>query len=360
MTKSMPVRVWLVLLLALSSLLVTKTHAEEAGGENAAAAQAAPPAQDVFDLLDSNHDGRMDRQEFKQAVDQFEDFLRHNPNVERTGWFARPAAGSVKKKDLSFWSGFTSAVGLIIATEIGDKTFFIAAVLSMKNDRRAIFGGAILALIAMTILSTLMGLILPQFLDRKYTHVMAGILFLYFGGRLIYESQGMAAHKVSEELEEVEEELMHTGKKDEENNDGGDDIDASDTDGGKAVDPENQMRNRGGFSPAGVTKNNSSNSSKKRRKGPLKKSFVSLLLQSFTLTFLAEWGDRSQIATIALAAAKNPYGVTIGGCLGHSLCTGMAVLGGRMLASRISEKTVSQYGGALFLLFGIHSLFFES
>lgn len=83
------------------------------------------------------------------------------------------------------------------------------------------------------------------------------------------------------------------------------------------------------------------------------------MLQALTLTFLAEWGDRSQIATIALAAAKNPIGVTIGGCLGHSLCTGMAVLGGRMLASSISEKTVHQFGGAIFLLFGLHSIFLE-
>ena len=83
-------------------------------------------------------------------------------------------------------------------------------------------------------------------------------------------------------------------------------------------------------------------------------------MQSFTLTFLAEWGDRSQIATIALSAAKNPYGVTLGGCIGHTLCTGMAVLGGRMLAARISEKTVSIFGGIIFLVFGIHSVFFES
>lgn len=55
---------------------------------------------------------------------------------------------------------------------------------------------------------------------------------------------------------------------------------------------------------------------------------------SFTMTFLAEWGDRSQIATIVLATTKDPFGVTAGGIIGHSLCTGLAVLGGRMLATR--------------------------
>jgi hypothetical protein len=54
------------------------------------------------------------------------------------------------------------------------------------------------------------------------------------------------------------------------------------------------------------------------------------------------------------AAHKDPYGVTVGGVLGHALCTGLAVLGGRMLAARISEKTTTLCGGALFLLFAIH------
>ena len=32
---------------------------------------------------------------------------------------------------------------------------------------------------------------------------------------------------------------------------------------------------------------------------------------------------------------------------------------GRMLAARISEKSVAFYGGIIFLLFGLHSLFLE-
>jgi Ca2+/H+ antiporter, TMEM165/GDT1 family len=73
------------------------------------------------------------------------------------------------------------------------------------------------------------------------------------------------------------------------------------------------------------------------------------------MIFLAEWGDRSQIATIALAAAQNPYGVTIGACLGHFLCTGMAVVGGKILAARITERQVNVSGGILFLFFAFYS-----
>ncbi|CAN0256235.1 unnamed protein product [Ectocarpus sp. 13 AM-2016] len=85
---------------------------------------------------------------------------------------------------------------------------------------------------------------------------------------------------------------------------------------------------------------------------------ATVMTMSFSMTFLAEWGDRSQIATIALATNKDPFGVTAGGVIGHSLCTGMAVIGGKLLAARISEKTVHLVGGALFLVFGLHALVF--
>ena len=82
----------------------------------------------------------------------------------------------------------------------------------MRNDRMAVFGGAILALIIMTILSTLMGLVLPSLIPKKYTHLIGGILFLYFGFKLLLDSRSME-DKVSEELEEVEEELAEMNKK---------------------------------------------------------------------------------------------------------------------------------------------------
>lgn len=297
------------------------------------------------------------------------------------------AAANTKKRtmvagDAAFFKGLVSSFSTIMATEIGDKTFFIAAVLSMRNDRVAVFGGAILALIVMTILSTLMGLVLPALMPRKYTHIVGALLFLYFGCKLLKDSRGME-DKVSEELEEVEEELAEMSKKrnkarkkrhaEEKNGTGGDDssiivndnlnVSGVDIEGGDGENGggDGAKKRRGGKGGGGgsVSKGGSSNASSSKTGVDSSNSWESVFLQALTISFLAEWGDRSQIATIALAAAKDPVGVTIGGCMAHTICTGMAVLGGRMLASRISEKSVAFYGGLTFLVFGIHSLFFE-
>lgn len=66
-----------------------------------------------------------------------------------------------------------------------------------------------------------------------------------------------------------------------------------------------------------------------------------IFIQAFTMTTMAEWGDRSQMATVILAAREDMYGVCVGGILGHALCTGLAVVGGRIIATRISVKTVT-------------------
>ena len=55
--------------------------------------------------------------------------------------------------NLGFVHAFFASFSVIIVSEIGDKTFFIAAILSMKNPRIIVFLGAILALALMTVLS---------------------------------------------------------------------------------------------------------------------------------------------------------------------------------------------------------------
>ena len=50
-----------------------------------------------------------------------------------------------------------------------------------------------------------------------------------------------------------------------------------------------------------------------------------MLLRPSRSPLSAEWGDFFQIATIAMAA-DGDVGVTVGGCIGHGLCAGVAVV----------------------------------
>ena len=170
----------------------------------------------------------------------------------------------------------------------------------------------------MTVLSSLLGYAAPALISRTYTHYAATILFLFFGLRMLYEAL-TNQNQDKDELEEVEKELAHSSKDDHHHQ--------------------------------GSSKTGSPSSAALRR------LFSPIFLEAFTLTFLAEWGDRSQIATIGLAAAEDVVGVTLGGIVGHALCTGAAVVGGRHLAVHIDERLVSIFGGLLFLLFAGHSLY---
>jgi putative Ca2+/H+ antiporter (TMEM165/GDT1 family) len=230
---------------------------------------------------------------------------------------------------LSFWTAFANSVAMIIVTELGDKTFFIAAVMAMRHPRLVVYAGAMGALAGMTVLSAVIGYALPQLLPRIYTHYASIGMFAFFGFKLLSEAYELYKHKgpskKNEELEEVEAEL---GGKHEA---GDSSAEHHDVEGGRTSPTESASATT---TPARMA----------------------IFVQAFTLTFFAEWGDRSQIATIALAAVHDPIGVTIGGTLGHACCTGLAVLGGRLLATRISERQVALAGGVLFLMFALHSL----
>eukprot|EP00798_Chlamydomonas_sp_ICE-L_P019162 gene19162-25771_t len=83
------------------------------------------------------------------------------------------------------------------------------------------------------------------------------------------------------------------------------------------------------------------------RRGHVLKAFVEVA----TLIFIAEWGDRSMLATIALGAAQNPIGVAAGATVGHAVATGIAVIGGSMAAKYVSERTINIVSGVMFLIF---------
>eukprot|EP01023_Acetabularia_acetabulum_P008276 TRINITY_DN1358_c0_g1_i10.p2 TRINITY_DN1358_c0_g1~~TRINITY_DN1358_c0_g1_i10.p2 ORF type:complete len:248 (-),score=28.75 TRINITY_DN1358_c0_g1_i10:504-1247(-) len=220
-----------------------------------------------------------------------------------------------------FLQGFLKSWGVVLVSEIGDKTFFIAAIMAIKNSRSIVFSGCISALAAMTVLSALLGWAAPALIPKVYTHWAATALFFFFGLKMLYDVYQGETEDSAAEMAQVEQEL------------------------------DNSWKNGS---------NNGVNGKISQKNSAMKvlQTFLSpILLKAFSLTFLAEWGDRSQIATIGLATQDNVWGVSIGGIIGHVICTGAAVIGGRHLASHVDERKMSIIGGLLFIAFGLHAVY---
>lgn len=86
----------------------------------------------------------------------------------------------------------SSAFLMIIASEIGDKTFLIAAIMAMRHPRLIVFAGAFGSLIVMSALSAAMGHLLPTLISRRWTTLAAAGLFLVFGVKVRLNSTTIA------------------------------------------------------------------------------------------------------------------------------------------------------------------------
>jgi Ca2+/H+ antiporter, TMEM165/GDT1 family len=230
--------------------------------------------------------------------------------VKSNGWPSAPAiapetslhSALILQESIELLDAFTQSLLLITSAELGDKSFLITMILALRHPRRWVFIGTTLALAIMTVLSVVVGRVFTV-VDLNYLRYAESILFLFFGLKLLYRGWKMSPHDTGGELAEAEAEV------------------------------EKADRKLGNPSP------------------------MKMVLEAFTLIFIAEWGDRTQFATIALAAANNPVGVSIGAILGHTICAAIAVIAGRSIAARISERSIMLIGGGLFVIFGILALF---
>ncbi|KAK2973778.1 hypothetical protein RJ640_018986 [Escallonia rubra] len=152
-------------------------------------------------------------------------------------------------------TGFASAFLLIFFSELGDKTFFIAALLAARNSAGVVFLGTFGALSVMTVISVVLGRtfhyvddILPFRLgdtDLPVDDIAAVLLLVYFGVSTLLDASSDGGSKAEEEQKEAElavSELSGTG--------------------------------------AGIL------------------AAANTVLSTFLLVFVAEWGDKSFFSTI--------------------------------------------------------------
>ncbi|EEF44297.1 protein PAM71-homolog, chloroplastic [Ricinus communis] len=213
-------------------------------------------------------------------------------------------------------SGLTAAFTLIFVSEIGDKTFFIAALLAMQYKKGLVLLGSMGALSLMTILSVIIGRIFHSVPAQFQTTLPIGeyaavTLLMFFGLKSIKDAWDL---------------------------------------------PSDEVRNGDKNSPELDEYAEAEELVKEKVSKKLTNPFE-IIWKSFSLVFFAEWGDRSMLATIALGAAQSPWGVATGAIAGHLIATSIAILGGAFLANYISEKLVGYLGGVLFLVFAIATFF---
>lgn len=198
---------------------------------------------------------------------------------------------------------FSESFGVVFLSEFGDKSMFATALMAMKHSPVLVLIGALAALTVMTLIACFLGQLM-HLLPSTVTHYSSIALFVFFGIQMIMQSRNLPS--------------TPGGK------------------GGERADAEELVSHN-----AIATK----------------QSPFAILAKISSLIFVAEWCDRSMIATMALAASSNSLAVVGGATLANVVCTGFAVGAAALVASKISERTVALIAGILFEFFAVFTWF---
>ncbi len=79
-------------------------------------------------------------------------------------------------------------------------------------------------------------------------------------------------------------------------------------------------------------------------------------VSGFSMIFLSEWGDKTQIASALFATEYDPHLVFVGVMIALFMLTLAAIFLGKHLASRIDRRLMSKVAGGVFILIGLSIL----
>jgi putative Ca2+/H+ antiporter (TMEM165/GDT1 family) len=221
-----------------------------------------------------------------------------------------------------FWSVTWQSFVLVSVAELFDKTFFVVLILALRYDKLVVFVAGFLALLTHVFLAAGLGYIIASAASKYVIDFATAAIYMLFA--FLYGQDYLNAEPSKsgefEGLNEASESLGQYGTVD------GDDSAPQDGTTGLA------------------------------RQGAKGMSVASLMLVTYTTTFIAEMGDRTQFAMIGLHASQPLWPVVVGCTFAFLQLTGIAVLTGKMLEkSGISERTVLLTGAVSFFGFAIYT-----
>jgi len=80
------------------------------------------------------------------------------------------------------------------------------------------------------------------------------------------------------------------------------------------------------------------------------------LFASFSMVFLAELGDKTQICTVMLSSKSSAFSIFLGAMSAFFIVNGLSVLLGRELLNFLPQVIISLVAGLIFIFFGLISL----
>jgi len=250
---------------------------------------------------------------------------------------------------------FCRSLALVGVAELFDKTWFMGFILALKYKPRTVFIGSFTSLFLHTILAAAFGYAFATFVSRRVLNYLTAALF--FGFALLYAKDCYQADPTADVISAGKEEAANEvgpaaagdfGPVDQEGEatpvalgrpcpeEGG----ASDGEDAAAVDkptdlspPSPQVQNGG--SPGNWE----------------------VFGKAFMSVFIAEWGDRTQIAMVGQHSSQPLVPVFLGSTLAFFLLTLSAVGAASLLSGqKLRERVVFGCSSCCFALFGVLTL----
>lgn len=87
------------------------------------------------------------------------------------------------------------------------------------------------------------------------------------------------------------------------------------------------------------------------------KSTHGIFATTFLMIFLAEFGDKTQLAVAGLGAAQSPTPVWLGATAALTTTSALGIWAGKTVLRKVPQRTMDRLGGILFLCFAIFAAY---